>query len=181
MAMILTISGSPAPSSATAHVLSSYAVPRLAAHSHDVVHLPQLDLPFAPLLAQDADHPRLRQAAGLLAGADGVVVATPVYKAAYSGLLKAFLDVMPRYGLEDKHVLQLVVGHDPAQGRLTHRALQTVLLSMGAQARPVRCFLTSTAAREPSRLRHTEAVRELDEALGRICAHWQAPCERGAA
>ncbi|MFJ9833424.1 NAD(P)H-dependent oxidoreductase [Streptomyces sp. NPDC101169] len=181
MAVILTISGSPAESSAAARLLSSHAVPRLVTQGHDVVHLALRDLPPAPLLAQDADHPRLRQAAGLLAGADGVVVATPVYKAAYSGLLKAFLDAMPRSGLAGKHVLQLVVGHDPAQGHPTHQALETVLLSMGARGRPDRCFLTGSAAREPSGPRHTDAIRRLDHALDRFGAHWRVPAGRGAA
>lgn len=36
-----------------------------------------------------------------------VILATPVYKAAYSGLLKTFLDLLPQGGLRDKVVLPI--------------------------------------------------------------------------
>lgn len=38
--------------------------------------------------------PRLEETFGLVADADGIVAATPVYKAGYSGLFKAYLDVL---------------------------------------------------------------------------------------
>ena len=37
---------------------------------------------------------RLREALGIVARADGLIVATPVYKASYSGLFKSFFDVL---------------------------------------------------------------------------------------
>ena len=39
-----------------------------------------------------------------------VVIATPVYKAAYSGILKAFLDLLPQDGLDGKLVLPTPAG-----------------------------------------------------------------------
>lgn len=39
--------------------------------------------------------------------ARGVILATPVYKAAYTGLLKAFLDLLPQDGLAGKIVLPI--------------------------------------------------------------------------
>ena len=42
--------------------------------------------------------------------ADGLIVATPVYKAAFSGLLKTWLDLLPQFGLAGKVVLPLATG-----------------------------------------------------------------------
>src|SRR5256885_12419558 len=39
-----------------------------------------------------------------------VVVATPIYKASYSGVLKSFLDLLPQFGLAGKVVLPLATG-----------------------------------------------------------------------
>ena len=44
-------------------------------------------------------------------GADLVIVATPIYKAAYSGLLKAFLDLLPQDRIE------VTLSHRTAQSR----------------------------------------------------------------
>ncbi|MFJ4785207.1 NAD(P)H-dependent oxidoreductase [Streptomyces sp. NPDC088794] len=184
MATFLTISGSPAPGSATDHVLSQHVTPRLVTSGHRTEHLVLRELPAAALLLGHLHHPRLTHAAELLGAAEGIVVGTPVYKAAYSGLLKTFLDVMPRTGLAGRRVLQLVVGHSPADGRLTHEALDTVLASMGASTPAERCFVPSRTARALQNPPHEatsrevtahevtahEAIgRELDAAVDRLC------------
>jgi len=48
-----------------------------------------------------------------VAAADVVVVAVPVYKAAYSGLRKVFLDLLPQTALKGKTVLPLGTGGSP--------------------------------------------------------------------
>lgn len=162
MAMFLTVSGSSSPDSCTEHVLFTQVVPRLAGDGHEIRHLAVRDLPADALLHGDAGHPRLTAAAELLAEADGVVIATPVYKASYSGLLKAFLDVLPRRGLVGKAVLPLATGHMASHGRLLHEALRTVLRSMGATAIVPGCFLTEQAARSLGAPRYVGAREQLD-------------------
>ena len=66
--------------------------------------------------------------------ADAVVVTTPVYKAAYSGLLKAFLDVLPQFALRDKVVLPLATGGTPAHVLAIDYALRPVLASLAPSA-----------------------------------------------
>jgi FMN reductase len=61
-----------------------------------------------------------------------VVVATPVYKAAYSGLLKVFLDVLPQTALKGKLVLPLATGGSPHHMLALDYALRPVLQSLGA-------------------------------------------------
>ncbi|WP_437719533.1 NAD(P)H-dependent oxidoreductase [Sorangium sp. So ce448] len=50
-----------------------------------------------------------------LPSAAGVVIATPIYKASYTGALKAFLDLLPQFGLAGKAALPLATG-----GTLAH-------------------------------------------------------------
>jgi FMN reductase len=45
-----------------------------------------------------------------LKGASGVIIVSPVYKAAYSGALKTLLDLLPQDILKDKPVFPLMVG-----------------------------------------------------------------------
>lgn len=89
-------------------------------------------LPPEALLGADPGHPAIQDAAQLFAKADGVVIGTPVYKAAYSGLLKTLLDLLPQYALAGKAVLPLATGGSPAHVLAVDYALRPVLTSMGA-------------------------------------------------
>jgi FMN reductase len=59
-----------------------------------------------------------------------VVIATPIYKAAYSGALKAFLDLLPQFGLTGKVVLPLATGGSLAHVLAIDYALRPVLSSL---------------------------------------------------
>ncbi|MBT2490161.1 NAD(P)H-dependent oxidoreductase [Streptomyces sp. ISL-96] len=62
----------------------------------------------------------------LVAQADALVVATPISKAAYSGLL-------PQHAFTGKPVLPLATGGSPAHVLAPDYALRPVLTSLGAQ------------------------------------------------
>lgn len=106
MAAILSVSGSPSAVSRTAHLLR-HVTSRLTRHGHEVATLNVRTLPADALLGADFHHPAIVEAAARFEHADGVVIGTPVYKAAYSGLLKALLDLLPQYALAGKTVLPL--------------------------------------------------------------------------
>ena len=65
--------------------------------------------------------------------ADGLIVATPVYKAAYSGALKTLLDLLPERALEGKVVLPLATGGTVAHLLAVDYALKPVLSALKAQ------------------------------------------------
>jgi FMN reductase len=65
-----------------------------------------------------------------VAQATAVVIATPVYKAAYSGVLKAFLDLLPQFGLTGKLVLPLATGGSQSHMLALDYALRPVLSSL---------------------------------------------------
>ena len=106
---VLLIAGSPSERSRTAALLEA-AGNRLEARGVLVERLRVRDLSPQALLLADFGHPSISQATGQVAGADVVIVATPVYKAAYSGVLKVFLDLLPQNGFKDKVVLPLATG-----------------------------------------------------------------------
>lgn len=131
MAVVLSVSGSPSATSRTARLLRHLDA-RLAARGHEVIPLDVRTLPAGPLLAADFQHPAIVEATRLFEHADGVVIGTPIYKAAYSGLLKSLLDVLPQYALTGKTVLPLATGGSTAHVLAIDYALRPVLSSMGA-------------------------------------------------
>lgn len=103
--------------------------------------IPIRELPPGPLLAADAHHPAISDVVEAVAAARGLIVASPVSKASYTGLLKAFLDLLPQYALAGKTVLPLVTGGTPAHVLAVDYALRPVLAAMGAptSARATSC------------------------------------------
>ncbi|MDQ0791592.1 NADPH-dependent FMN reductase [Streptomyces sp. B1I3] len=131
MATVLSVSGSPSATSRTARLLRHLDA-RLAAQGHEVIPFDVRTLPAEALLGADFRHPAIVAATELFARADGVVIGTPVYKAAYSGLLKSLLDLLPQYALAGKTVLPLATGGTTAHVLAIDYALRPVLSSMGA-------------------------------------------------
>ncbi len=68
-----------------------------------------------------------------MAAARVLVVSTPVYKAAYSGVLKVFLDLLAQTALQGKTVLPLATGGSPHHMLALDYALRPVLQSLGAK------------------------------------------------
>jgi FMN reductase len=129
VALIVTIAGSPSRPSRSA-ALAAHVGARLAADGFTVEGLDVRDLPAEDLLHGRPDGPGLRAALGLVERAQGVVVCSPVYKAAYSGLLKTFLDLLPQLGLTGKVVLPLLTGGTLAHVLALDYGLRPVLASL---------------------------------------------------
>ncbi|SEK24209.1 FMN reductase [Roseateles sp. YR242] len=92
------------------------------------------DLPAEALLHADLSDPQLRLAIDAVARAQVVVLATPIYKAAYSGLLKIFLDVLPQDGLKGKTVWTLATGGSLAHLLALDYGLLPVLSALGTRS-----------------------------------------------
>ena len=65
----------------------------------------------------DFNSPAIKQAIAAVEGA-AVIIASPVYKASYSGALKTILDILPQKGLQGKVVLPLFIGAPSRIGSL---------------------------------------------------------------
>lgn len=132
MAHVLAVSGSPMTISRSA-VLLGHVTNIVTSHGHTVDTLRIRDLPAEALLHAQFDDPAIRDSFDLLDRADALVVATPVYKAAFSGLLKSWLDLAPQFGLRGKSVLPLATGGSVAHALALDYALRPVLTSMEAR------------------------------------------------
>jgi SsuE family FMN reductase len=131
MSTIVTIAGSPS-SSSSSDALLSHVVRRILRAGHTVRPLVLRELPPAALLGADVTDPEIAAAVEAIQDADAIVVVSPVYKAAYSGLLKVFLDLLPQFAFRGKSVLPLVTGGTPAHVLAVDYALRPVLNSLGA-------------------------------------------------
>jgi len=132
VAPVLLIAGSPSAVSRSTALLDAVS-DRLALRDVESRLLQVRDLPAQALLAGDAAHPEVAEVIDALAAAPAVVVATPVYKAAYSGLLKTFVDLLPQSALRGKTVLPLATGGSPHHMLALDYALRPVLQSLGAR------------------------------------------------
>jgi FMN reductase len=126
---IVVITGSPTRPSRTA-ALAGLVAERLANDGFRIHTLSVRDLPAEALMHARFDDPQIVAAQRELEQADGVIVATPVFKAAYAGLLKCFLDLLPQFGLRGKVVLPLLTGGTLAHVLALDYALRPVLQSL---------------------------------------------------
>ena len=129
---VLVISGSPSATSKTERV-GAELVRRIGESGRTAEQLRLRALPAEPLLGADAKSPEIAAAVQQVAAADGIVLATPVYKAAYSGLLKTFLDLLPQFGFAGKAVLPLATGGSTAHVLALDYGLRPVVHSLGAR------------------------------------------------
>ena len=129
---IIAIAGSPSHPSRSAAVLEHlcFLIKQrgLSSATITVRHAPAEDLVFGAM-----DSSWIREQAALIARSRGVVIATPVYKAAYSGVLKAFLDILPQQVLAGKIVLPVATGGSMAHLLSIDYALKPVLAALGAR------------------------------------------------
>jgi FMN reductase len=132
MPYVVSISGSPAVHSRSTYLLS-VAEDALRVRGANVRRIDARELPPAALMHADFGHPAIRAATELIEHSDAVVIATPLYKASYSGLLKTLLDLLPRTALADKLVLPIATGGSPAHLLALDYALKPVLAALGAR------------------------------------------------
>lgn len=129
---VIFLGGSPSPHSSSSRLLQ-HVGDKLGVLGWRTTHLEVRELPAAALLGLNAHDAALAHALALVADADALVVATPIYKAAYTGLLKLFLDLLPQDGLRDKAVLPLATGGSQSHMLALDYALRPVLASMAAR------------------------------------------------
>jgi FMN reductase len=164
---VVSVSGSPSADSRSAALLR-FIERRIASRASRVRHIALRELPPADLLQARADSPALRVALAAVHEANLVMVATPIYKASYSGLLKVFLDLLPQDALRDKTVLPLATGGSPGHLLALEYALKPVLAALGARHVLDAVYVLDSAWRAHELLGPTpgpEVIERIDEAL----------------
>jgi FMN reductase len=129
---VTSILGSPSLRSRSGALLQ-LAQARLQPHATTAEAITVRDLPGQALLQAEFANTEIQAAIRKVLEAQVILVATPIYKAAYSGLLKSFLDLLPQDGLRDKTVLPLATGGSAAHLLALDYALKPVLSALGAR------------------------------------------------
>ena len=130
--LVVSLGGSPSLKSRSA-VLLDYARQRLQQQGVEVISYQILDFAAEDLLHARFDSPQIQLLIEQIAQADGVLVATPVYKASFSGALKTLLDLLPERALQHKVVLPLATAGSSAHMLAVDYALKPVLAALKAQ------------------------------------------------
>lgn len=169
MSRLLTVSGSPSASS-RGNALSLYLGSQLRARGFSVDHLSVRDLPAEAILRADFADPAIRASQAAVNAADGLVIVTPIYKASFSGVLKAWLDLLPQDALRGKTVLPMATSGSLAHALALDYALRPVLQSLGAH-HVVQSHLVTDAQIE---LQPTGEVRLHESAVERLGASVEA-------
>ncbi|MBO2945912.1 NADPH-dependent FMN reductase [Paenibacillus sp. F411] len=132
MKKAVIINGSPTPGSRLT-ALMEQAEKGLEAAGYEVSRIDVAQLPAEDLILARFDSEYVIKANGLVAEADAVIIASPVYKASFTGVLKTFLDLIPQKGLAGKIILPLFIGGSLAHLLSIDYSLKPVLSSMGAR------------------------------------------------
>lgn len=159
MANIAIISGSPSPSSRLNGILQSIETGLVQAGA-EVNWIRVHELPPEDLVYTKFNSPAIVEANRIIEQADAVVVATPIYKASYTGVLKAYLDLIPQKGLAGKLVLPLAIGGSIAHLLAIDYALKPVLAALGARNQFQGVYATDTQVK-----RNEDGSFEVDEEL----------------
>jgi FMN reductase len=136
MTTIAVVTGNPKPQSRTHAVAKTAADVLAAALGGDIGRL-EVDLAEHAGGLFDWSDPALTRLTEEVAGADVAIFASPTYKAAYTGMLKAFLDRYGSNGLAGVVAVPVMTGGWPGH-----------LLAVEVHLRPV---LVELAAAVPSR------------------------------
>jgi len=128
------LSGSPA-SQSKSRALLERALAALRGGGAAVTSIDLATLPADALLGRTRS-PDLDAALGAVGAAHIIAAATPVYRAAYTGLLKTFFDLMPQDFLQGKVGVPIATGGGPAHLLVVDHALRPLFASVGAATVP---------------------------------------------
>lgn len=129
---IVAISSSISETSKTA-LFVDHVADRFDQTAFDITTINLRDIPSASLFSYPVEDQALLTAFDAIAEADGVIIATPIYKASFSGLLKSFLDLLPQFAFAGKVILPLATGGSIAHVLALDYSLRPVVQSMGAR------------------------------------------------
>jgi FMN reductase len=148
---IIALSGNPRPNSRTLGLATHLAgrVAEVAGLAPGIVTTVDL-IDYAPRLF-DREAPDVRHLVATVTTADLVIVASPTFKGSYTGLLKAFIDQLPRTGLAGVTAIPLMVGVLAHHTDVHERMLGPLLTELDAAVLPGLFFLEEELTR-PQRL-----------------------------
>jgi FMN reductase len=97
----------------------------------------------------DGDDEGVAELVDAVGGLDLLVVASPTYKATYTGLLKLFLDRLPNNALDGVVAVPLMLGAGPGHALAPEAYLRPVLTELGASCPARGLYLLERAHDDP--------------------------------
>lgn len=125
--MVVIVVGNPKPMSRTRAAAELLVEKLTGAGPKAVIEVSEL----GPALLGWGD-PKVTEAKQTVLDADALVIASPTYKATYTGLLKLFLDQFGQGELGQKTTFALMLGGSPAHYLAPELTLRPVLVEIGA-------------------------------------------------
>src|SRR5690625_3322227 len=132
MSEIIIISGSQSKDSRSDNILK-YLGEVLEHKQKTVAHMYVRDVPLHDLKESRYESPAIDDLALLSRQSQGVIIGSPVYKAAYSGVLKALLDLLPQDIFEHTPVLPIMTGGSPSHLLALEYTLKPLLATLKGQ------------------------------------------------
>jgi len=169
MSRVVVISGSPSSTSRLDGLLK-HTIAYLEKSGEQTTWIRARELPAEDLLNARFDSPAIIQATATVAQSDAVIVATPIYKASYTGVLKAFIDLLPQNAFENKILLPLAMGGTLAHHNSIDYAMKPMLSALGGEQILKGMFVVDTQVswngdgelemEEEVRARHTRTLEQ---------------------
>jgi FMN reductase len=133
----------------------------------DVVNLADADVEMCDGRKLEEYGASTQKAVGTISAADAVLIASPIYRATYPGVLKNFLDQLPVDALMNKPVGIVSMGGSPHHYLAVDSHLRLVLAWFGALSMPTAVYLTGKDFTEGKLSSETaeKDLRTLAEAL----------------
>jgi FMN reductase len=137
--------------------------------SVEFVELRELATDIANNLVTGFPSPRLAAALDAVTGADGLVAATPIFTASYSGLFKSFFDVLDQDALTGKPVLIAATGGTARHSLALEHAMRPMFSYLRAVVVPTAVYAApedwASAGSEDLSHRVARAAGELAELM----------------
>lgn len=166
----VAISGSPSPDSAS-RLLADRVLTLLEAHDFTTELIDLSSLPADALLGRTED----AGVAGGLAAVDGasvLVLATPVYRATYTALLKTLFDLMPQGALSGKAAVLIATGYGAGHLLSIDHGLRPLVASLDGLSTATAIYATGDGVVDGTPVPELEArlVQAADEAAALAAA-----------
>jgi FMN reductase len=165
---VVGVSGSlHSPSKTTALVSEIIAsVGRQARIESQLIELAEIGPSLAGALRRDELSPEVAAALRAIEGADLLVVASPVYRASFTGLFKHLFDFVDQYALDGHPVLLAATGGGERHALIIEHQLRPLFGFFQAITLPLGVY-ASAADFEGNELRSDAALQRIEQAVGR--------------
>src|SRR5436190_15130120 len=142
---LLMLVGAATPPGRLATAIATAAEMARSRHSDvpvDILNLAETPVEICDGRPLDAYNQATRNAVARIARASAVLIAAPVYRASFPGVLKNLLDITPVEALQNKPVGIVAMGGSPHHYLAVDAQLRQVLAWFGALVAPTGVYLT---------------------------------------